>query len=253
MMNRGMFTCLAVVFLGSAVVADAQETLAERLYRSYTAIQSLSYELRKETTVSGKTVRTIATVQYRKPGLLHVRNSAPIERMIVIDGARLYYRQQGLDRVFARPIPELTGDWARMARTVPGTPMENLDRLQGLAEIELPRGPRGRTRRGYPAGTVFVVLFVDTDHNLTRMEFYKSAAMTELTGHYEYGAYIEATPGCRLPRLHRGTAIVKGEEVRETKRLTNVVVNKPLSMTLFDAGRYFGDEEFVSSFPELFD
>jgi hypothetical protein len=66
-------------------------------------------------------------------------------------------------------------------RQVPGTAMDHLQRLQGLAETNLPAAEGFPVRRGYDTGKTFVVLALDASNRLARIEFFATAKQQQRT------------------------------------------------------------------------
>lgn len=233
----------------------AEPTLAQRFLSTYAAIETITCVIRKTTVGGGPTVRTLSRVHFKRPDHIHVDNTAPVKRRIIADGSRLYYHQAGAKHGFSRPIEELDKNWLLMLRNVPGTPMEYLLRLQELEEIELPSTPDFPLRRGYRADKRFVVLACDPEERLRQIEFFDTARMKNRTGRCRYDNYKQILPHCWLPRFHREEVFAAGTAVPEskpmatvTRRIENLVVNKPIPAGLFVSETFFKDVEFVDDF-----
>lgn len=248
----GALACLALALaLGLAARASAQ-TLVDTLLAGYASIQSVSCEVVKDTESARRTVKTLSRVYFQKPDHLHVENVTPAPRRIVADGTTFYSFIEGDPRGFSRPIRRLEPDMLISLRKVPGSPMEHLLRLKGLAETNLPPRPDYPVRRGYAAARTFVVLALDASNRLARLEFFPDAACTGLTACCDYSGFQEALPGVWLATVHASTLHFGGLKSRETSRYHNLVVNGAIAPTLFNPGLFFKEVTFVDDFNELY-
>mgnify|MGYP000079574565 CR=1 FL=1 len=241
-------------FLAAALAAaraGAGETLAERLLAAYDGVQSVACRIHKETTVGGRSVATLSRVFYQRPDRLHVDNYAPVRRTIVCDGTNFASYAQGDPRGFSRPVEKLDEDMLFQLRKVPGTAMDHLFKLRGLAETNLP--PEGfAERKGYDAGRVFVVLCADATGRLARVEFYATPSLRDRTAVYDYSDFAAAAPGVWIPRRHEGRFRVGGAESAETVRVERLAVNEPIAPGLFRLANFFEDVRFVDRFEDIY-
>ena len=152
---------------------------------------------------------------------------------------------------FSCPLARLEGEWSIMQKSVPGSAMEHLLRLQGVPETPLDGVSGYPVRRGYARERVFVVLACDAEGRLARIEFYKTPDMKNLTALVEYSDFRKVTDTCWLAGLQQGTAYFGANMVRETRRFDNLVINKPIAAGLFDAAAFFPKVDFVDDFSKL--
>ncbi len=246
---KSLFTGVLMVALASSARA---ETLVDRLLASYDGVQSLQAEIRKDAKAGPLEVRKLSRVFFARPDRLNVETFSPVKRRIVADGTNLYSYLEGDPKGFARPVAKLDEDWLISLRQVPGTPMDQLLRLKGLPEKELPATPTAPVRRGYQAAKVFVVLEVDADGRLQSLEFFTSADMIQRTARYDYSAYTELAPGLWFPLVHKARLQQGGVESEETTRITHPVVNQPLPEGLFIPEAFFKGVEFTDSLDEIY-
>lgn len=247
----------AILYLAAAVALlaapwAAAQTLVDTLLAGYERIQSVTCEVVKDTESAGRTLRTLSHVSYQKPDRLHVENIAPVQRRIVADGTNFYSLIEGDAKGFTRPISRLDPDMLISLRRVPGSPMEHLLRLKGVAETHLPPLPDYPVRRGYAAAQTFVTLALDASNRLARIEFYPDAAATNLTARCDFSGFQEALPGVWLMTVQKSTLIIGGIERRETSRYHNLVVNGAIAPNLFNPQLFFKDVSFVGDFSEIY-
>ena len=242
--------CVIAMIAGFTMNAPAQ-TLAERLLASYDPVQSLSCEIRKDSESGGKTMRMLSRVYYEKPDRLHVDQPAPIPRRIVADGTTFYSYIEGDPKGFSRPVEKLSEEMLTNLRKVPGTAMDHLAKLTGVAETAMEPTAEFPERKGYDAGKVFVVLSMDSTGRLARIEYFSSPAMKVISLQCDYSEFQPAA-GAWIPCLHRAVLKIGGVESKETTRVDNLSVNQPIPPNLFIAGPFFKDVEFADSFDEIY-
>ena len=239
--------------LGVGTAQAAEPTLAEKLCSSYAQVESVSCRVRKTSEVDGKTATLLSQVYYQRPDHMHVENIAPIRRRIIADGRQFYYYVEGMAKGFSCPLAKLEGEWVIMQKSVPGSAMEHILRLQGVPEIPLAGTPDYPVRRGYARERVFVVLACDAKGRLARIEFFKTPEMKNLTAQVEYSDFQKVTDTCWLAGLQQGTAYFGTNTVCETRRFDNLLINKPITAGLFDAAAFFPKVDFVDDFSKLVD
>lgn len=227
-------------------------TLAERILAGYDPVQSVSCEIRKDSEAGGKTMRMLSRVYYEKPDRLHVDQPAPIPRRIVADGKTFYSYIEGDPKGFSRPIEKLNEEMLINLRKVPGTAMDHLMKLKGIAETNLEPTAEFAERKGYDTGKLFVVLSTDMTGRLARIEYFSSPAMKETTLQCDYSEFQPVAGGAWMPCLHRAILKMAGVESKETSRIDNLSVNQPIPPNLFVAEPFFKDVEFVDSFEEIY-
>jgi outer membrane lipoprotein-sorting protein len=229
------------------------ETVAERLLAGYDSVQSVSCEIRKDIEAQAGTMRMLSRVYYQKPDRLHVDQATPVPRRIVSDGNTFYSYIEGDTKGFSRPVDKLNEEMLINLRKVPGTAMDHLMKLRGIPETNLAATAEFPVRRGYASEKVFVVLSLDATGRLARIEFYATPEMKTKTGQYDYSAFQEALPGVWIPCLHQGTFRIAGVESKETSRVDNLSVNKPIAPNLFEPGPFFKGVEFVDDFGKIYE
>ena len=203
--------CALSLIAGWAGAVSA-ETLAERLLASYDPVKTVSCQVRKDSEAGGKTMRMLSRVYYEKPDRLHVDQPAPIPRRIVADGTTFYSYIEGDPRGFSRPVEKLSEEMLINLRKVPGTAMDHLMKLKGLAETNLPPTAEFAERKGYDTGKLFVVLSADATGRLARIEFFPTPAMTEASLRCDYSEFQDAGGGVCIPCLHVAVLKVGGVE-----------------------------------------
>lgn len=249
-MRRILWCCLFVALLRDA----GAQTLAQRVLAGYDAVQSVSCEVRRDTRAEGgNALRTLSRVYFQKPDRLHVENFAPIQRRIVADGETFFSYIEGDPKGFSRPVSRLDEDMTVQLRKIPGTAMDHLIKIKDTPEAELPAAGEFPVRRGYDMGRLFVVLSLDAEGRLARLEFFDSAEMKNKTAQYDYSAFQPAAAGAWIPCLHQGSVWAGGVETRETVRLDNLAVNQPIPANLFVAAPFFKGVEFVDDFGLIYE
>jgi len=255
-LRSALFPAFAVCCIATALIfpsrAEAQ-TVAERVYASYDSVTSLVCQVRKDTESPVGKMRTLSRVYYQRPDRLHVENVSPVKRRIVSDGSVFYSYIEGDPRGFSRPVHLLDEEMQIQLRKVPGTAMDHLHRLRDLPETDVEAEEGFPVRKGYRKGDLFVVLSLDAQDRLARIEFYRDETMSVRTAEYRYSAFTEAVPGAWIPTLSEGTMDNAGTITRETSRVDNLAVNGPIPENLFVAGPFFKRVKFVDSFEKIYD
>ncbi len=232
--------------------AAGGETVVDRLLASYDGVQTMQGEIRKDIKSGDIDVRKLSRVYFARPDRLNVETFSPVKRRIVADGATFYSYMEGDPKGFARPVGRLDEDWLISLRQVPGTPMDQLLRLKGLPEQELPASEAAPVRRGYLAAKVYVVVEVDAQGRLSALEFYTGADRAQRTARYDYSAYTELAPGLWFPLLHKTRVTQGGVESDETTRISNAVVNQPIPDGLFLPATFFPGVEFTDNLDDIY-
>ena len=206
------WVCVIAVIAMLSHRASAQ-TLAERILASYDPVQSVSCEIRKDSEAGAGKMRMLSRVYYEKPDRLHVDQPAPIPRRIVADGKTFYSYIDGDPKGFSRPIEKLNEEMLINLRKVPGTAMDHLMKLKGIAETNLEATAEFPERKGYDAGKLFVVLSMDTTGRLARIEYFSSPAMKEKTLQCDYSDFQQVAGGAWIPCLHQGILKSRGSGI----------------------------------------
>ena len=243
--------CKGILMVGLAVSARG-ETLVDRLLASYDGVQSMQGEIRKDTKAGGLEVRKLSRVYFARPDQLNVETFSPVKRRIVADGTTFFSFMEGDPKGFSRPVARLDEDWLISLRQVPGTPMDQLLRLKGLPEQELPPTETAPVRRGYQAAKVYVVLEAETNSRLNAIEFYADPDLAQRTARFDYSAYTELAPGLWFPLLHKARLQQGGVESEETTRVSNAVVNQPIPAALFLPATFFKGVEFTDNLDDIY-
>lgn len=251
MVERLHLIMLMAAVLGAGVARAAGPTLAEQLCQSYASVETVSCRVRKTSEVDGKTTTLFSQVYYQRPDRMHVENMAPIKRRIIADGKQFYYHIEGMERGFSCPLNKLEGEWRIMQKSVPGSAMEHIQRLEGVPEFSLEGTSEFPLRRGYARERVFVVLSCDPTGRLSRIEFFKTPEMKEKTAEITYSDFQKVSDNCWLAGKQEGTATIGEQTVCETRRFDSLIINKPLTAGLFDAAAFFTNVHFVDDFAKL--
>ncbi len=245
---------LAAVLGGIALAASlAQaETLADTLLAGYDRIASVTCEVVKDTESAGHTVKTLSRVHFQKPDRLNVENISPLQRRIVVDGTNFYSYVPGDPKGFSRPVAQLEPDMLIPLRKVPGSAMDHLLRLKGVAETNLPPQPEFPVRRGYATAKAFAVVCMDSSNRLARMEFFSDQTCGAKKAQCDYSGFIEALPGVWLSTVHKTTLNIDGMESHETSRFHNLSINPAIAPNLFNPKLFFKNVTFATSFEEIY-
>lgn len=245
---------LALAAWGSATApAWAAETAAERLAKSFEAVQSLSCEIRRDKPLpDGESLRTLSRVMWQRPNRLNSETVQPLLRRTVCDGTVFRQRIQGADKGFSRPVAELDEMMLVGLRVVPGANLELLEPLCGLPEEVLEAPKSGGARFGYeaPSGT-YSVLQLDAEGRWVAMEVYGSCAMTDRQAFATYSDFLEVAPGAWLACRQESEIRLNGISATESVRLTQVRANIEIPASTFDGAAFFPGLEFVDSFDKI--
>ncbi len=247
-----MKTLVAITGWMALVGMVRSETLAERLLASYEAVQSVSCELRRETrSEGGNVLRILSRVHWRHDDRLHAETVSPLRRRVVADGETLFSYIEGDPMGFARPIERLDPDWLVSLRKIPGTPTEFLLRLQGVPETVLAPAPEFPVRRGYATPRLFVVLAVDTEGRVGRVETYRDAETGEPLSVHRFEQW-EAREGAWFSLRQETVTSMDGGRVRETVQILRLEVNPVLPAPLFQPQRFFRGVRFTDDFRRIY-
>ncbi|TAN36752.1 MAG: hypothetical protein EPN23_08050 [Verrucomicrobia bacterium] len=247
-----IFPILGTFYFCFAAGTAKAETLAEKLIAQYDGVQSLQCQLRRDTEAAAGKMRKLSRIYFQRADKLHVDNVTPLKRRIVCDGMTFFSYIEGDPKGFSRPVSKLDEDMLVSLRQVPGTAMDQLLRLKGVAETNLPAAEGFPVRRGYDKGKTFVVLALDASNRLARIEFFTTSAMQQRTARYDYGQFQEVMPGVAIPCLQQAVFSLGGVESRETVHVDNLVVNQPIPANLFQPSQFFKGVQFADSFEEIY-
>ncbi len=229
----------------------AADSLVDQLLASYDAIETVTCEVRKDTTSDGSRIRMLSRVYFQRPDRIHVENVTPVPRRIVSDGVVFHSHVEGASRGYRCFVSELDESFLHTLRRVPGTAMDHLFRLRGAEETELDGTEEFPVRRGYRVDLHRVVLSLDDTGRLARIEFFEPDAAGESRARFDYSGFVEVLDGVWIPTLHQGRSSLGGVELRETSRISNLSVNTPIAGELFVPGPFFKGVEFVGRIEDL--
>lgn len=246
--------CLLFGLLGAcvAVGSASADSVVERIIASYDGVQSVQVEIRRDTAGPGGSARRLSRVYFRRPDQLHVEAVTPPRRRIVADGTNFYSYIDGDPKGYARPVSALDGDWLVSLRQVPGTAMDHLLRLRGSPEESLPGTEAFPTRVGIRVESRYVVLNLDSNGRLARVEFFTDPSQATLLARYEYENFQEAAPGAWFALLQKAGLRQGREETTETTRLTGLAVNQPIPDPLFSHVTFFTGVTFTDSLDDIY-
>ncbi|MDR0993851.1 MAG: hypothetical protein LBN38_04715 [Verrucomicrobiota bacterium] len=252
-MKRNRFISgLFAIMLACGAQAEA-ESVVSRLLDSYASVQSLSCELRRDTSLpDGETLRMLSRIYYQQPDKLHVENFSPIKRRILSDGAVFRSYTQGAPKGFSRPVNELNQEMLINLRMLPGSNANLLEALRDLTEIPLEPTKDFPTRVGYDnAGRSFTVLSLDAEGRWCRMEVFGSQAMNDRSVDAVYSHFQEIKPGVWLACRQESKLAIQGLHRTETVRIDAISAETALPASLFDSAPFFKGVEFVDSFEKI--
>lgn len=240
--------------LGLALAATSAraESVVDKLIASYDAVQSVQVEIRRDTAGGGGSMRRLSRVYFKRPDRLHVEAVTQPRRRIVADGTNFYSYIDGDPKGYSLPVSKLEGDWLISLRQVPGTAMDHLLRLRAKPEEPLPATEQFPTRVGIQADPRHVVLSLDAEGRLARIEFFNDANQTQRLATYDYENFQEAAPGVWFALLQKAELTPGSENVSETTRLSNLAVNEPIPDPLFDHTTFFAGVSFTDSLDEIY-
>jgi hypothetical protein len=194
-------------------------------------------------------VHTLSRVWYARPDRLRVETVSPEPRRILVDGISIHKWVEGHAEGVRIPLAEASEAELLQVRKVPGTAEDYLLRLRGVPERVLPPTESFPVRRGYaaPDPHPFAELAVDHEGRPGEIGFFSSAEKTNRLMQVTFSAWREARPGIWFPCLQQATvAGPDGKTIRETVRVSALVVNEPLDESLFAVEPVAGGVRFVS-------
>ena len=232
---------------------EKEPTLAERMASAYDAVQTVSCEIRRRWDSPDGRITMNSRVYWQRPRKLHVDNFSPLRRRYVCDGKNFFYHIRGDERGFSRPVEKLDADWQLRLDVVPGTAMDLLIPLRGIAEVALEGEEAGNgVRRGYVLEDGFAVLHADAQGRLVRYERFARQGDDRPVLEVSYSHFEEVLDGVWIPMRHRTVARGNGRTRVETTQVRHMEVNKPLAERLFVAEPYFEGVRFVDSFEKIY-
>lgn len=242
-----------ILMTGMAVLSAAAETVAptlvQQLIATNEAIRTVRCDIRRETLVDGRRVHTLSRVWYERPDRLRVETVTPEPRRILVDGTNIYKWVEGHAEGVRIPLAEASDAELLQVRKVPGTAEDYLLRLRGVPEQELPPIEGLPVRRGYesPEPHPYAELAMEPEGRLARVSLFSAADRTNRLMEVDFSGWREAKPGIWIPCLQQATvAGPDGQTIRETVRVSALVVNEPLDASLFDAAPVAASVRLVS-------
>lgn len=238
--------------LGLAATSTPAESTVEKLIAMYDSVQSVQVEIRRDIASSGGSMRKLSRVYFQRPDHLHVESVTPPRRRIVADGTNFYSYIEGDPKGYSLPISKLDGDWLISLRQVPGTAMDHLLRLRGLPEEAVPGTEQYPLRVGIRAESRFVVLNLDAEGRLARVEFFNDVGQTQLFARYDYESFQEPIPGVWFPLLQKAELTQGNEKVTEITRLSGLAVNELIAAPFFDHSTFFVGVTFTDNLDDIY-
>lgn len=240
-----------ILLLSVALSASASEV--DRLLNEYKQIKTVSCKIRRTVNGGAGTVRFISRVYWANDDRLHVDNLTPVPRRIISDGKTFFSFAKGDPKGFSRPVAQLSEKMLLSLRKIPGTAMDHLLRLKGAEEISLD-GQDGIRKVAYHAANQYVVMEIDSQGRLVRINFYETEKRDVLTAGYEYSDFAEIAPNIWVPMQHHAQwNSPDGSSYSETVHLDEFFANQPVAVSLFDSSMFFDkDIDFVDSFSEIY-
>jgi len=227
----------------------AEPTLAERLLVGHDAIRTVRCDIRRETAVDGRRVKTLSRVWYARPDRLRVETVTPEPRRILVDGTNIYKWVVGHAEGVRIPLAEAGDAELLQVRKVPGTAEDYLLRLRGGDEQVLESTEAFPDRRGYrlPGSESVAELEMDAAGRLARITLFNDADRARRLMQVEFSAWREPAAGIPFPCLQK--AVVNGPDgktIRETVRVSALAVNEPFDASLFDVSPQAASIRFIS-------
>jgi len=248
-MNKTTLVLMMVMAALSAGAETVAPTLADQLIATNEAILTVRCDIRRETLVDGRRVHTLSRVWYSRPDRLRVETVTPEPRRILVDGTNIHKWVEGHAEGVRIPLAEASEAELLQVRKVPGTAEDYLLRLRGVPEQMLPPIEGFPLRRGYesPEPHPYAELAMEPEGRLARVSLFSAADRASRLMEVDFSGWREAKPGIWVPCLQQATvAGPDGKTIRETVRVSALVVNEPLDASLFDAAPAAAGVRFVS-------
>ena len=259
-MNRLFFLLLAVLLVPlQRSLADEPEpapatpqTVAQRLYHAYDAVQTLSCDIRRDLPLpDGSTSRMLSRVLYAKPASLNSETFSPVKRRTVSDGIILRQHIEGLSKGFSRPVADLDPVMRENLLMVPGSNANLLKPLLDLPETLLPPEDGAPVRAAYATPTAYTVLSLDGEGRWTRIQVYSSPAMTDLLADQRFSDFEPVAPGAWIATRQETRLSLDGIAATGTTRITHLQPGIEIPAAAFDGAAFFPGIEFVDSFDKI--
>lgn len=224
-------------------------TVVGRLIADYASVKTVRCDIRRETRVEGRRVKTLSRVWYQRPDRLRVETVTPEPRRIIVDGTNIYKWIEGQDEGVRIPLAEASAAELMQVRKVPGSPEDYLLRLQGVPEVELPASAQFPVRCGYAAEDPkpYAELSLGEDGRLAQVELFASPMREDRLVRVLFRNWREPAPGIVFPCLQQTTlAAPGGKTIHETVRVSALSVNEAFDGAIFDVGEAVSDVHFMS-------
>lgn len=248
-LTQGLFAIMATAGVGLAGEVESKP-LVERLLAESANIHTMQCEIRRETELGGKVIRTLSRVWFERPDRLLVETASPEVRRIVVDGKTIYKWINGQPTGVQIPLAEAE-EWDLLqVRRVPATANEYLLKLRGLPETALPAQDGFPDRRAYTplAPHPYTVLSMDETGRLSRLELFDLDVQTNRLLKVDFGGWREVKPGIWIACVQKTEAKGRdGIEVRETLRVGTPMINEPIDPEQFDVAQRIPDVQFIKT------
>lgn len=241
-----------VVMNSNAAENPSKRNIADERLDQYRSVKQLSCLIRRDTESNGETGRILSRVFYQRPDKLHVETISPFKRRILSDGDMFYDMPAGAAKGYAKPVAELDAKRLEQLRKVPGTPSDHLLRLEGIDPETLKPTAEFPLRQGYAVEDQFVVVSVNPEGRLARIEFFRDAGDATPRGVYDYSEFVESN-GVFIPTRHEARIEERGMVIQETTYIENLEINGTIAPALFNPDSYIQGIDFTSDYSEVFD
>lgn len=246
-LRAALITTFAVAFTMTGYSSD----MVEDLLRQYESVQTVSCMVRRDTQSGDQKGRVLSRVFFARQDKLHVETISPFKRRIISDGETFYDVPEGAPKGYSEKVTNLNEARLNQLRKVPGTAMDHLFRLKDLQAIPLPGNEEFPVRQGFQTSDQYVVLNLDDQNRLSRIEFFNESGDETARATYDYSEFVE-TEGAHIPTLHIGRVQQTGGEFSEETRIENLKVNGTIPPALFNPAGYFKKITFTENYQEVF-
>lgn len=227
----------------------------DQLQADFARIRTVTCEVERVTEGKQGQIKLLSRVFYQEGGRLHVENFKPGRRRIVMDGTRLFLKDEAFTQGFSGPIATLRDQdfWRDQIERIPGTASDHVRRAiaQKLEEAPLPAAEGLARRTGFQAEKTYLVLGQDQRGRILRVEYFKDATLSALTARFVYTDFKEFADGVAIAQTHRGEVHAGADVIQETTRFLNLEANQPVPAGMFDPKLYFKGVEFADDFGKM--
>jgi outer membrane lipoprotein-sorting protein len=239
-----------VSLLAPSISHAGQEV--DRLLSEYGKIETVTCQIRRTRSGDSGKVKFLSRVYWTNGDKIHAEGVTPFKRRTIADGKRLFQYVEGSSKGFSRTVEALSEPMLISLRFVPGTAMDHLLHLKDAKETILSPEEKAPKRVGIETDKNYVVLLFDAQDRLTRIDFFKTPAMKELNGTYQYRDFSEVIPGVWVPLTHEAVVQSAAMTYKETVKVDRFIANKPIAESLFIAPNFFDKGiDFVDDFAKI--